>query len=287
VLPKEGETVHPTIAEQLVKTTTRDRLDRAAAGRRAREGREERPAARPSARHTSLHAIAPLLFDVAIPAALYYLLSGVGVSNTQALLAGGFVPFARSARSLMRERRADYLAVMMAALFLVSLILVAFTGSAKLVLAKESFGTALIGLWCLGTAWARRPMTFYTARPLLTKGRPEALRCWDRLAERSAEFRSIQRRLALFWGAGLLVEAAVRVAIVEHYSVHTAAGLVHVAGFSIVLALCLLSGPLGGLRLQRMLTAAVAAAEGESAHPSREERQQWARTDSRPSKHAA
>ncbi len=62
--------------------------------------------------------------------------------------------------------------------------------------AKESVGTALIGLWCFGSAWTRRPMTFYTARPLLTKGRPVALRCWDSLADRSPAFRSIQRRLA-------------------------------------------------------------------------------------------
>jgi hypothetical protein len=161
----------------------------------------------------------------------------------------------------MRVGSADYLAVMMAALFLLSLVLVAFTGSARLVLAKESIGTALVGLWCLGSAWARRPMTFYTARPLLTRGRPLALRCWDRLAENSATFRSIQRRLAIFWGLGLLVEAAVRIAIVEHYSVHTAAGLVNVAAVAIVVTLCVLTGPLGGLRLQRLLTAAVAASE--------------------------
>jgi hypothetical protein len=81
---------------------------------------------------------------------------------------------------------------------------------------KESFGTALIGLWCLASAW--------TARPILTKSRPAALRCWDHLADSSAEFRSIQRRLAVFWGLGLLIEAAVRVGIAEHYSVHAGPG---------------------------------------------------------------
>jgi hypothetical protein len=42
VLPKEGEIVHPTIAEQLVKATTLDRLARAESARRAREAREAR-----------------------------------------------------------------------------------------------------------------------------------------------------------------------------------------------------------------------------------------------------
>ena len=163
----------------------------------------------------------------------------------------------------MRRGTGDYLAVLMTALFVVSLALVAVSGSPKFVLAKESFGTALLGLWCLGSAWTRRPMTFYTARPLLTKSQPLALRCWDRLAEQSAAFRSIQRRLAIFWGVGLLVEAAVRIGIVERYSVHTAAGLVNVAAVAIVTVLCLLTGPLGGLRLRRLLATEVAGHQQE------------------------
>jgi hypothetical protein len=87
------------------------------------------------------------------------------------------------------------------------------------------------------------------------------MRCWDSLAARSSTFRSIERRLAIVWGIGLLFEAAVRVGIVEHYSVHAAAGLVNVAAAAIVTALCVVSGPLGGVQLQRLL--ATAAGEPE------------------------
>jgi hypothetical protein len=214
---------------------------------------------------SAAQALSPLVFDVALPVGIYYLLSGFGVGNTPALLLAGVIPFGRSARSLVRNGTADYLAVMMTALFLLSLVLVAFTGSPRFVLAKESLTSALAGLWCLASAWTRRPMTFYTARPLLTKGQPVALDCWDRLAEDSHSFQSIQRRLSIFWGLGLLVEAAVRIAIVEHYSVHTAAGLVSGAAVAIVLTLCVLTGPLGGLRLQRLLAAAVAAQQQEAS----------------------
>lgn len=88
--------------------------------------------------------------------------------------------------------------------------------------------------------------------------RPAALRCWERLGESSAEFRAIQRRLAVFWGAGLLAEAAVRVGIVARFPVHTAAWLVNVAAVVIILLLCAATGPLGGVRLQRLLSAALA-----------------------------
>ncbi len=212
---------------------------------------------------SALGALSPLLFDVAVPVGLYYLLTGAGVADTPALLAGGAVPFARSVHGMLRTGKADYLAVMMAALFVLSLILATTTGSPKFVLVKESFGTVLIGLWCLGSAWTARPMTFYTARPILTKGQPAALRGWDNLADTSPGFRTIQRRLAIFWGIGLLADAAVRVGIVEHYSVHTAAGLVTVATVVIIVVLCLLSGPLGGLRLQRLLAAELVTGQAE------------------------
>lgn len=217
---------------------------------------------RPRQRST-LGALSPLLFDVAVPVGLYYLLTAAGVADTPALLAGGAVPFARSVHSMLRTGKADYLAVMMAALFVLSLILATTTGSPKFMLVKESFGTVLIGLWCLGSAWTARPMTFYTARPILTKGQPAALRGWDSLAGTSPAFRVIQRRLAIFWGIGLLADAAVRVGIVEHYSVHTAAGLVTVATVVVIVVLCLLSGPLGGLRLQRLLAAELATGHAE------------------------
>lgn len=216
-------------------------------------------------RGSVLQVLSPLVFDVAVPVGLYYLLSAMGVADTPALIAAGIVPFARSARSVLRKGKPDYLAVMMAGLFLLSVILVAFTGSPKFVLVRESFGTVLIGLWSLGSAWTARPMTFYTARPFLTRGQPAALRCWDHLAETSGHFRAIQRRLAIFWGAGLLAEAAVRIGIVERYPVHIAAGLVTVASVIIIVVLCVLSGPLGGLRLQRLLASELATCQTEGS----------------------
>jgi hypothetical protein len=47
--------------------------------------------------------------------------------------------------------------------------------------------------------------------------------------------------------------------------VHTAAGLVTVATVVVIVVLCLLSGPLGGLRLQRLLAAELATGRAEGA----------------------
>ncbi len=285
--------MHPVIARSLAAEHVKDLLgqaerDRLAAQTSARTAAGPRPAVPPRARPPAgaVHAgsltepagrdgaergpvwpaLSPLLFDVALPTGLYYLLSALGAADTPALILAGLIPFGRSLRTLARAGRADYLAVMMAPLFTLSLGLVAVTGSPRFVLVKESFGTALLGLWCLASAVTRRPMTFYTARPILTRGRPDGLAAWERLAETSPVFRAVQRRLAVFWGLGLLVEAMVRVAIVLHYPVHTAAGLVNLAAAAIIVALCMLTGPLGGLRLQRLLAADIAAHAAHAAH---------------------
>jgi hypothetical protein len=212
-----------------------------------------------SRRRADLHVLIPLVVDVVLPAGTYYLLHVLGVGDAPALILSGSIPFGRSLYGLVVSGKADYLALMMVGLFILSLVLVAFTGSPRFILVKESFGTALIGLWCVGSAWSTRPLTFYTARPILTKGCPEALASWDRLAASSTAFQSIQRRLAIFWAVGLFIDAAVRVWIAVHLPVHVAVWLVNVPAVCIVVALCMMTGPLGALRLQRLLVTDIAS----------------------------
>lgn len=214
--------------------------------------------------HAARAALTPLLLDVAVPTGLYYALTAAGVPSTPALVIGGVLPFARSVRGILRTGKPDQLAAIMTALFALSLVLAVVTGSPRAMLMRESFGTVLIGLWFLGSLLTGEPITHQTARPVLTKGRPEALAAWDRLGRDSATFRSAQRRLTALWGLGLLAEAPIRVAIILHYPVHTAAGLVNLAALGVIGVLCILSGPAGGLRLHRMLTAALSTPDRPS-----------------------
>jgi hypothetical protein len=69
-------------------------------------------------RRSAFRAASPLLFDVAVPVGLYYLLSAAGVADTPALIVSGLVPFARSVYGVLRTGKADYLAVMVATLCL-------------------------------------------------------------------------------------------------------------------------------------------------------------------------
>lgn len=219
---------------------------------------------RAPSRRAARQVLAPLLFDVVLPTGLFYALTAAGLGSTPALVVGGVIPFARAVRSTIRTGKPDHLAAMMTALFALGLVLAVITGSARALLLRESFATVLIGTWFLATLLTAHPITEQTARPALTQGRPEKLAAWDRLTCDSSQFRSAQRRLTALWGLGLLAEAGLRVAIVLHYPVHTAAGLVNVGAVGVIGLLCMLSGPAGGLRLHRLLAEEAANADHSS-----------------------
>ena len=87
----------------------------------------------------------PLILDVAVPLGSYYLMRHFGVPLVTALAISGLLPAVRVLWSLLRHRTADSLAVAVLVLTAVSIPIAFLTGSAKLLLAKESVGTGSLG----------------------------------------------------------------------------------------------------------------------------------------------
>jgi hypothetical protein len=77
-----------------------------------------------------------------------------------------------------------------------------------LLLARESYVTALMGLWVLGSLLGRRPFIF-TATMRLTpeSGAAQWRRDWDS----SAQFRRAMRVITVLWGGSFLIDAVARV----------------------------------------------------------------------------
>jgi hypothetical protein len=93
-------------------------------------------------------------------------------------------------------------------------------GSARLVLVEGSVPTGIIGLVCLGSLWARRPLIYRFALefigPETPKGRDFASR-WQ-----YEGFRHAFNVITVVWGVAYLAEAAARIVIVETTSAGTA-----------------------------------------------------------------
>jgi len=153
-----------------------------------------------------------LIFDVGAPLAAYNGLRSAGLTAVTALLLSGVFPALAVAIGVVRNRRLDVVGALVLAGIVVGTIVGLVSHSPRLLLVEGSVPTGIFGLACLGSLWARRPLTFSFALefngPDTAKGR-EMTRLWQ-----FEGYRRIFRIITAVWGVGFLVEAGLRVVIV-------------------------------------------------------------------------
>jgi hypothetical protein len=170
-----------------------------------------------------------VVFDIAAPLAAYNVLRSAGMTAVTALLLSGVFPALGVAIGAIRHRRLDVVGALVLAGIAAGTILGLVSHSARLLLAEGSAPTAIFGVACLGSLWARHPLMFSFAReftgPDTTKGR-EMTRLWQ-----YEGYRRIFRVITAVWGVAFLLEAALRVVIVYHTSAGTALAISKVTPF--------------------------------------------------------
>ncbi|MEU1473562.1 VC0807 family protein [Streptomyces sp. NPDC005761] len=163
-----------------------------------------------SPRKALLDSMMPLLVDVAVPLASYYLLKAAGTGTFGALAWSSVVPAVRTAWGVVRDRRLNGLAALMVTVNAVGLLLSLVAGDPRLMLLKDSGVSSTIGLVVLVSALRGRPMMSAALRPWLTRGEAAKSAAWSRLSTESEAFRRAETRFSAVWGAALLGECAVR-----------------------------------------------------------------------------
>jgi hypothetical protein len=144
---------------------------------------------------------------VAAPVAAYSLLRSAGMTAVTALLLSGVPPALGVTIGAIRNRRLD----VVGALVLAGIAVGAVSHSTRLLLVQGSVPTAVFGVACLGSLWARRPLMFSMALEFTGPGTPqgrEMTRLWP-----YEGYRRVFRTITVVWGAAFLLEAAVRVVI--------------------------------------------------------------------------
>jgi hypothetical protein len=170
-----------------------------------------------------------VVFDVAAPLATYNWLRSAGLTAVPALLLSGVFPALGVAIGAIRHRRLDVVGAVVLAGIVVGTVLGLVSHSARLVLVEGSVPTAVFGVACLGSLWARRPLMFSFALeftgPDTVKGR-EMTGLWQYQG-----FQRVFRVITTVWGVAFLLEAALRVVIIYNASAGTALGLSKVTPF--------------------------------------------------------
>ncbi|MEU0024855.1 VC0807 family protein [Streptomyces sp. NPDC006335] len=200
--------------------------------------------------------LVPLIVDVAVPIGAYYLLKdGVGMSTLMALGLSSVVPAVRTGWSVVKERAVNGLAALILVVNVVGLLLSFVAGDPRLMLAKDSGVSSVIGIGILVSVALGRPMMTAGMKPWLVKGIAEREDAWTRLQAGSEDFRRAERRFSVVWGVVLLTECVLRVVGAYTLPVDTMvwAGSV-VMVVSMVVAF-LVSGAIGAGPMARMLIA--------------------------------
>jgi intracellular septation protein A len=205
----------------------------------------------------------PLIVDVAVPVGSYYLFKDAcGTSTFTALALSSVVPAVRTLWSAVKDRRTNSLAALILAVNVVSLSLSFLSGDPRLMLAKDSGVSSVIGIAILVSVAMGRPMMTEGFKPFLTRGDAVREAAWERLAAGSAAFRRLERLFSLVWGVALLAECAARIVGAYTVPVDTMVwlGSVILAG-TIALAL-FVSRKAAAEPLARMLSAEVNTTAG-------------------------
>jgi hypothetical protein len=170
-----------------------------------------------------------VIVDMAAPLAAYSLLRSAGLTAVTALLLSGVFPALGVTVGVIRHRRLDVVGALVLAGIVVGTVLGLVSHSARLLLVEGSVPTAVFGVACLGSLWARHPLMFGFAReftgPDTARGR-EMTRLWQ-----YDGYQHVFRVITAVWGVALLLEAALRLVIVHNTSTGTALAISTVTPF--------------------------------------------------------
>ncbi|MGW7573192.1 VC0807 family protein [Streptomyces sp. NPDC054765] len=167
-------------------------------------------------------SLLPLVLDVGIPLASYYILSdGFGLSEVAALAWSSVVPALRTVWGLVRGAGVNGLALVILIVNVMGLVMSTMTGDPRLMLAKDSGVSSIVGIAVIASVFMGKPLMTAGLKPFVTKGNAAKNAAWDRLMAGSAPFRRAERRFSLIWGTVLLVECVARVVGAYTLPVHT------------------------------------------------------------------
>ncbi|GAA2560954.1 hypothetical protein GCM10010435_35670 [Winogradskya consettensis] len=170
------------------------------------------------ARGGRLRALLPTLLDVIVPVILYFILKKLGSSDFWALTLAGVGTGVYALVNTIRRRKLDFIGILVLLEIVLSVGLLFITDDPRLVAIKPAFYTTLTGLYFLFTCVAGKPIIYTAVTPIATDGDPVRTKAYAQAWDESRPFRVRERLMTAVFGAGLLIEAVLRIVIVYHWS---------------------------------------------------------------------
>jgi intracellular septation protein A len=205
------------------------------------------------------------VFDLGGPLLVYSLLRSAGMSAVSALVLSAVPPALGIAVGALVDRRLDIIGAVVLAGIAVGSVLGLTSHNAKLFLAEGSVPTLVFALACLGSVWLERPLIFRMALELIGPDTPRGRDIAG--AWRYPRFRRAFRVITVAWGISYLVEAALRVVVVETTSTGIALFFSKVVPYVFAVALSVGTLVYGEHEKNKAERLAAIAAAGTEASP--------------------
>ncbi|MFI5696520.1 VC0807 family protein [Kribbella sp. NPDC051586] len=174
-----------------------------------------------------------LLWDIGLPAVVYYGAHAAGYDVQTSLIAAGVAALLRVAFVAAVHRRLDAIAAVVGGTFALLLTISLLTNDPRILLAKESVLSGAAGLLLVGSCVLGRPLVFTLARKV-TKA-PD----WDDRWRTDPSFRKHFTLMTALFGTVLLIDAIVRLVLVYSLPLDTMANLspvLHVGALGLLAA---------------------------------------------------
>ncbi len=173
----------------------------------------------PTLRTTLAPIARSILVNGGVPLLIYNLLKGRGASDITALGIAAVVPAIDGIVTVVRKRRIDLISALVLVGISISIIAVLIGGDPRLLLIRESFLTAALGVACFVSFLLPRPLMFYFGRYFSTGDDPAKVANYNAMWQ-YPYFRQVMRVITLVWGVAYVGEFTLRVVMVYRLSIN-------------------------------------------------------------------
>ncbi|MFI6168991.1 VC0807 family protein [Nocardia sp. NPDC051052] len=185
--------------------------------------------------------VASIARDIAVPVGAYFVMHRLGYSDFAGLLAGTLLSAAMVIGQAIRTRRLEVMSAIILGGFVFGLVTSLISGDPRMMIAKDSAATVLIGLAFLISAMIGKPLIYLVARKAIAAGGPAKVAAFEAAYRTNPDKRRAFTRMSVLWGAGLVGEATLRIVLAYQLPVHTMAWLSPVLMIAVVGPLMVLS----------------------------------------------
>jgi hypothetical protein len=160
-----------------------------------------------------------LVINGLVPLLIYNLVKSRGAPDITALGIAAVVPAIDGLVTVMRQRRVDLISALVLIGIAVSIVAVLIGGDPRLLLIRESFLTAALGVACFVSFFLPRPLMFYFGRYFATADDPTKAAHFNAMWQ-YPYFRQVMQVITLVWGVAYVGEFVLRVVLVYRLTIN-------------------------------------------------------------------